>query len=311
MKVETDSKIFAHSRWDALPVLCGFLHLFFVVALYFIFPIAPWWLLGILGIVYAFSISWNINSVAHNFIHNPYFRSPALNRAFSLVESLAIGFSQSFYDLVHKRHHVGNSDRQDANGDTIDWLSIYRHGHDGEAESPWTYTFLSFFRDDIFLTHRELKKKSPQDARWGVIELILFLSLYVTAFAYNWHFAVYFIPFYYLGQSLSSLNGYYRHYGGNPDMPIAWGVSTYGWLYNLVWFNNGYHAEHHYRPRVHWTKMKELHESIRDEQRAAGVRVITPPHPFGFLDPNLPPRRKKGERSSGRDELTGELDLAR
>jgi len=31
------------------------------------------------------------------------------------------------YDAVHMQHHKGNSDRQDEKGDTIDWLSIYRH----------------------------------------------------------------------------------------------------------------------------------------------------------------------------------------
>jgi hypothetical protein len=37
--------------------------------------------------------------------------------------------------------------------------------------------------------------------------------------------------------------------------------------------------------------MHNLHEQIRDEQRQAGVRVITPPHALGFLDPSLPKRR--------------------
>ena len=39
-------------------------------------------------------------------------------------------------------------------------------------------------------------------------------------------------------------------YGGNPDKPIAWGVSSYNKLYNWNWFYSGYHAEHHFRPKV-------------------------------------------------------------
>ena len=74
----------------------------------------------------------------------------------------------------------------------------------------------------------------------------------------------------------------------SPASPIAWGVSSYHRLYNLVWFNNGYHAEHHYRPRVHWTEMKQLREQIKSEQEIAGTRVIVPPHALGFLDPGLP-----------------------
>jgi hypothetical protein len=57
----------------------------------------------------------------------------------------------------------------------------------------------------------------------------------------------------------------------------------------LLWFNNGYHAEHHFRPKLHWTKMKQLHEEIAETQLREGVRVIRPPHALGFLDPDLPP----------------------
>src|SRR5205823_13434190 len=84
----------------------------------------------------------------------------------------------------------------------------------------------------------------------------------------------------------------YPHYGGNPDEPIAWGVSTYDKLYNWTWFYNGYHAEHHFRPKVHWTRTQALRDQIVDQQRAAGMRVIKPPHALGFLDPNLPPHQR-------------------
>ena len=79
-----------------------------------------------------------------------------------------------------------------------------------------------------------------------------------------------------------------RHYGGNPDEPISWGVSSYDRLYNWIWLYNGYHAEHHFRPKVHWTRIQALQDQIAERQRSAGVCVINPPHALGFLDPNLP-----------------------
>ena len=102
------------------------------------------------------------------------------------------------------------------------------------------------------------------------------------------------VVFNYLGNCLSSLNGYFEHLGGNPDLPIAWGVSSYSTLYNLIWFNNGYHAEHHFRPRMHWTKMRQFHESIKKEQEAAGVHTIRHCHALGFLTP----RQAQRERGS-------------
>ncbi|CAN5763405.1 hypothetical protein BH20VER1_BH20VER1_08120 [soil metagenome] len=288
--MKTTSRLFAHTRMDAIPVLCAVAHFAFVVFLYYIFPTAPWWLLLLLGLIYSVAIDWNISSIAHNLIHNPYFHWKPLNYAFSLLESVTMGFSQMFYDQIHTRHHMGNSDRKDEHGATLDWLSIYRHSHDDEPESVWKYTFLGYFRDDPRKIFHEIYKKKPFDAWFGVCEIATWVCLCLVVAWFNWKFLLFYIPFYYFGHCLAFLNGYYRHYGGNPDVPIAWGVSSYHRLYNWTWFNAGYHAEHHFRPKVHWTEMHALRERIAEEQRRAGTRVITPPHALGFLhvDPPTP-----------------------
>jgi len=285
-------KIFAYSPWDAVPALCGILHLCYVLALFIFFRHLPLWSLFVLGFIYSVSISWNINGIAHNFIHNPFFRWKPANKAFSWVLSVTMGFSQQFYELVHNRHHQGNSDRPDETGDTVDWLSIYRHGHDGEAESAWTYTFFGYFRDDPKIIFNEIKRRNAFNAYWGVFEIASWVSLCILGFILNWRFMCFYLPFYYFGHCLSYLNGYFLHYGGNPDVPLAWGVSSYHKLYNWIWFYNGYHAEHHFKPRQHWTRMVDLHNQIREQQRKAGVRVIKPPHALGFLDPDLPDKSR-------------------
>jgi fatty acid desaturase len=279
----TGSRIFAYTRMDAIPVLAGVAHLLFDVYLIVGFNSRPLWVSVSLGCLYAVSISWNINGVSHNFIHTPYFRPRWLNYAFSLLESIAIGFSQTYYDWIHMRHHVGNSDRQDEHGETVDWISLYRHGKDGKPESVWGYTFLSVFRDNIGDVHKAIAKSSPFDARWARFELWTFLALAFAALVYNWKALLFLVPFYYLGNCLSSLNGYYEHFHGNPDVPLAWGVSSYNNLYNFLWFGNGYHAEHHYRPRMHWTNMRRFHEQIKEEQARAGVHSISTCHALGFL----------------------------
>ena len=48
----TNSKLFAHSRWDLLPALAGLFHLAFFFAMFFLFPHAPLWLMLIMGLVY-------------------------------------------------------------------------------------------------------------------------------------------------------------------------------------------------------------------------------------------------------------------
>src|SRR5919198_1772796 len=172
----TNSKIFAHTRWDAIPVLAALLHLAYFFALFFLYPRTPLWLMLILGFVYSLMINADINGVGHNFIHNPFFRSTILNRLFGVALSIASCFSQTYYDLVHMQHHKGNADRPDENGETVDWISIYRHGRDGEPENPWSYVFLSFFRDDVGLVRKELRKRNNGDLEWGTVELAGFAT---------------------------------------------------------------------------------------------------------------------------------------
>ena len=89
---KTDSKLFAYTRWDAIPTAAAFFHLGLLFSLYYFFPRAPLGLMICLGLLYSFCINANINGISHNFIHNPYFRSPLLNRLFGVVESLACCF---------------------------------------------------------------------------------------------------------------------------------------------------------------------------------------------------------------------------
>ena len=284
----TNSRVFAHTRLDVIPVLAAVCHGVYFFGMFYLFPRVSIWVMLILGFIYSVSISWNINGISHNFIHNPYFRSPLLNRLFSIFESVTVGFSQVFYECIHMQHHKGNADRPDEHGETIDWISIYKHGDLGEAEHPLKYTFLSFFREDPKTVYRELKRKKSREAFWGIAELTLFVSTFVILGILNWRYICFLLPFWYFGHCLSYLNGYYRHYGGNPDEPMAWGVSSYHRLYNWLWFFNGYHAEHHFRPKVHWTQMEGLRDRIVHQQVAAGVRVIKPPHALAFLDADLP-----------------------
>src|SRR5437879_5371791 len=159
----TNSKIFAHTRWDAIPVFAAIFHCVYFFGMFYLFPRVPLWIMLVLGFVYSVSISWNVNGISHNFIHNPYFRLPLLNRLFSILESITVGFSQLFYERIHMQHHKGNADRPNENGDTVDWISIYKHGHDGEPESPLKYTFLSFFREDPKTVYPELNLNNRSD----------------------------------------------------------------------------------------------------------------------------------------------------
>jgi hypothetical protein len=83
-----------HSRWDALPVALAALHGAALVAV----PCAP---------VVALGLWWNSNTVAHYFLHRPFFRHRALNVAFALYLSVLLGVPQTLWRDRHLAHHAG------------------------------------------------------------------------------------------------------------------------------------------------------------------------------------------------------------
>src|SRR5262245_58782485 len=62
--------------------------------------------------VVALGVWWNSNTVAHYFLHEPFFRSPWLNRVFALYLSVLLGIPQSAWRDRHLAHHAGTAPRR-------------------------------------------------------------------------------------------------------------------------------------------------------------------------------------------------------
>jgi hypothetical protein len=61
--------------------------------------------------VVAIGLWWNANTISHNFIHRPFFRTWAANRAFSAALSVLLGIPQSYWRERHLLHHGGDHRR--------------------------------------------------------------------------------------------------------------------------------------------------------------------------------------------------------
>jgi fatty acid desaturase len=175
--------ILRHSPWDALLVGLALLH----GALLVLVPSVP---------LIALGLWWNGNTISHNFVHLPFFRSRAANVLFAAYLSLLLGFPQSLWAARHLAHH----------------------------------------RDEPF-------RWKPVRRVWlAQVSLVLALWALLFAFAPKFFLAVY-LPGWLLGLGLCHLQGRFEHARGT--------VSHYGWLYNWLFFNDGFHVEHHARPARH------------------------------------------------------------
>ena len=179
--------VLRHSAYDAVLILLSFVYAVLLITV----PSVP---------LVAIGLWWTANTVAHNFIHTPFFSSPGLNRIYSVYLSALMGFPQELWRDRHLRHHRGD-----------------------DRPARWT------------------KKALGECA----VVLALWIGL---AWTTPWSFAAIYLPGYCAGLALCWLQGHFEHAGGT--------TSHYGWLYNRLFFNDGYHAEHHKRPGEHWTRLR-------------------------------------------------------
>ncbi len=85
----------------------------------------------------------------------------------------------------------------------------------------------------------------------GSLELALVAHLWLALAVLAPHFfALVYLPGFLLGLGLCQLQGRGEHPGEHSG-----GVSHHGRLYNLVWLNDGFHAEHHRWPGAHWSTL--------------------------------------------------------
>ncbi|MFZ4712340.1 MAG: fatty acid desaturase family protein [Bacteriovoracaceae bacterium] len=222
----------------------------------------------------------NYKCVSHNFIHNPFFESESWNQNFSMALSVGLGMPQTLVKLFHENHHRYNSDMQDLySHKTKDWSSLYRYSDIAkQPENFWSYTFKGIFRLDlkkIFAVAEEqgLKKQAQKEIILITLIALIFLSVNFYGFVF------FFLPTWFLGQCAFFAQTYMEHFRAVPGNRMTDSVSCYSTLYNLIWFNNGYHQEHHYKPTVHWNDLKR----VRLEMLPINERmVVKGSHWFNF-----------------------------
>jgi hypothetical protein len=78
---------------DSILVALAVVH----AALLALWPVPPFIAVG---------IWWNSNTIAHNFIHRPFFRSATMNRVFSAFQSVLLGIPQTLWRDRHLAHHA-------------------------------------------------------------------------------------------------------------------------------------------------------------------------------------------------------------
>jgi hypothetical protein len=119
------------------------------------------------------------------------------------------------------------------------FFSFYLSALLGFPQSVWR---------DRHLAHHAGITEHKRASRQAVLEMFLVCVVWAALLAVHpLFFLTVYMPGYFAGIGLCYLQGYYEHAQG--------ATSHYGAIYNTLFFNDGYHMEHHADPAMHWRQL--------------------------------------------------------
>jgi len=201
--------IWRNSKWDAVPFGLSLVHGALVLAI----PSMP---------LIALGTWWNSNTVSHNFIHLPFFRSRKLNAVYSWYLTLLLGIPQSWWRQRHLAHHTESR-------------TIVCERPPRRFAPPLLYQEGS---SRLRMTPHIFAEVSAVVTVWIVL-------LWQAPGVFLWAY----LPGYLTGLALCYIHGFFEHRVAT--------TSNYGVLYNVSFLNDGYHVEHHLQPGAHWSRLPD------------------------------------------------------
>jgi fatty acid desaturase len=275
--------VWKHSPWDALLFTATILQLLFNVWLALTWSSRS--LIENLSFypICLFLFWYNALIATHNFVHTPWFTWRWLNRLYAVVNSSNLLTPIIHYRYLHFNHHRYENDRQDEFGHTQDGSSTFANGKHGRSEPVLSYCGLAIFRDDLSETFKQVRQHQEMGQLY--LELACCLLTVICYLIVSWQFFVMcLLPVFYLGWFWTYLSNYYEHYGAFPDNKYANSTSHYGFIYNKLFCNEGYHQEHHLRPQIHWRLRPQIYQQFQQELDSIDRCIVRFPPPLGFLN---------------------------
>lgn len=192
-------------------------------------------------------------TVLHHSIHRPLFRRTGGDFLLGLVCFLTVGFSRTCFKLDHLAHHRYYLR---GTGDPNAWQNhtglFSRHRY-SLHQMTWVYP----------RTWHVAKRRKPL-ARLYMVEAIIGLTI-LTLLCFldaGMTLAVFVYPMIY-GIFGTYYWGHHQHAGLEERDHVTASRTYLSPVYNWLAFNVGYHAAHHYQPSLHWSRLPQLHENIR------------------------------------------------
>ena len=196
--------------------------------------------------------AWN-----HHHQHTPTFKLSFLNRLLEFFYALHSGVTTNLWLLHHVLgHHLNYLDQKE---DESRWKR-----KDGTEMGEFEYTFnvaaTAYYRG------YQVGKSHPKKQKDFLFYSALTFFIVATLVIYKPVAGLFlFVLPMVSGLILTSWATYEHHAGLDTDNEFEASKNNLHPFFNLTTGNLGYHTAHHYKQGVHWSKLPELHEQIKEK----------------------------------------------
>lgn len=239
---------------DIYPLLFVLLLSVVQFALYFssIEPLLLFSIVMFLGIANGIGIA-----IAHNHYHNNIFKNRWLNRILEYLMLLQTGAVPYAWTLHHNKGH--HKHFTDLSKEPAPWKRP-----DGTIMTRWEFTIKNTFK--IFPECFKIAKKHPVIKKRFIIACFMSFIILAGLIAYNPinGLIVFLLPMILMLFNLID-NTYLHHVELETKDLTKASRNNLNKTMNFITLNLGYHAAHHINPSLHWSKLPELHDSIKDQ----------------------------------------------
>ena len=199
-----------------------------------------------------------ITAINHNIGHVPIWNSTLLNRITEYVAGTFQGVPLFLFQTIHvDSHHRYNQGKEDA-------TRVSRVGEHNHILGYLVYPFFTLgpvrklrkeYIRSISFRSAEFRKILIQH---GLLFLLWSVSLYI-----SWYKAVLLILVPQLiGVHFLMASNYLQHAQCTVGSAHNHSRNFTGWIFNLLFFNVGYHTAHHLDQKIHWTALPSVHQEI-------------------------------------------------
>lgn len=211
----------------------------------------------LLAVVLLFPFQLNLAGMCHNHHHRNTFRRPLANRVFEIAMFFQLGMLPYGYTLHHNIGH--HRHYRDQTRDSNRWRRA-----DGSAMGSWEFAWRLCVA--MYPTVWRIGRGHPalfrKFRRMAAICAAILTTLVVLRPCNALLVFVLPLP---LALLLQAQATHWQHAGLASDDPLRASRSFIDRAYNLRTLNLGYHAAHHLRPSLHWSKLPAFHARIARE----------------------------------------------